>query len=127
MTIEVKGLAWLGTRTANFEAMCRFYGELMGLPEVATEPGFAAYRLPSGALVEVFGEGAAEYQDFPPGYIAGFQVEDIETARAEMEAAGIEFIGPIHRGHGAWSHFRGPDGNVYEITQPAPPRRRPVS
>jgi hypothetical protein len=89
---------------------------------VASEPGFAAYRLASGALVEVFGEEAEDYKDFPPGYIGGFEVEDIQAARAEMESAGIEFIGPIHRGHGAWSHFQAPDGNVYEITQPARPR-----
>ena len=52
MTVEVKSLAWLGTRTPKFVEMCRFYGELLGLRRVATEPGFAAYRLPSGALVE---------------------------------------------------------------------------
>jgi hypothetical protein len=35
-----------------------------------------------------------------------------------MEAAGIEFYGPPESapdGYG-WSHFRAPDGNVYEIT-----------
>ena len=36
-----------------------------------------------------------------------------------MEAAGVEFIGPVHTGEAgtAWSHFRGPDGKVYEIVQ----------
>ncbi len=33
-----------------------------------------------------------------------------------MEAVGIEFIGPIQSaGRSSWNHFRGPDGNVYEI------------
>jgi hypothetical protein len=33
--------------------------------------------------------------------------------------AGIEFIGDIHSASagGRWSHFRAPDGNIYEITQ----------
>lgn len=35
-----------------------------------------------------------------------------------MIAAGIEFIGPVQRDADAiWNHFRGPDGNVYEIME----------
>jgi hypothetical protein len=33
-----------------------------------------------------------------------------------MEAAGIEFIGPIQRdGTTSWNHFRAPDGTIFEI------------
>ena len=40
----------------------------------------------------------------------------MEASRAEMEAAGVEFLGPIQQSEGAaWSHFRGPDDNVYEV------------
>jgi hypothetical protein len=36
--------------------------------------------------------------------------------RARMEAEGVEFLTPIQRSEAfAWSHFRGPDGTVYEI------------
>ncbi len=46
----------------------------------------------------------------------GFRVDDVRAARAEMEAAGVEFLGPVQRPEGAtWNHFRGPNGNVYEI------------
>ena len=35
----------------------------------------------------------------------------------ELEARGIAFIGPIRTGAGSsWSHFRAPDGHVYELT-----------
>jgi hypothetical protein len=35
-----------------------------------------------------------------------------------MEAEGIEFIGPIGDGDDSkWVHFRGVDGNTYELTQ----------
>ena len=44
MPVRVQGLAWLGTRTDEFDEMCRFYGEVFGLPRVASAPGFAAYR-----------------------------------------------------------------------------------
>ena len=49
----------------------------------------------------------------------GFEVADVETARAGMQADGVEFIGPVHDGDPGrrWSHFRGPDGHIYELTQ----------
>ncbi|MBV9355190.1 MAG: VOC family protein, partial [Chloroflexi bacterium] len=55
------------------------------------------------------------------GPVVGILVDDVDRARATMEAAGIEFIGPIQReGDTNWNHFRGPDGNVYEIMSRAP-------
>jgi hypothetical protein len=51
-------------------------------------------------------------------------VGDIEQARQELIDAGVELIGPLRtmeNGY-AWQHFRGPDGNVYELTyDPARP------
>jgi len=40
----------------------------------------------------------------------------------DLEAAGLTFIGSIHQADdgGTWSHFTGPDGNVYEITASPP-------
>ena len=50
--------------------------------------------------------------------IAGFLVDDIASARAEMESQGVEFIGPIETAEdgNAWSHIRAPDGFIYELT-----------
>jgi catechol 2,3-dioxygenase-like lactoylglutathione lyase family enzyme len=122
MSVNVQGLAWLGTRTGEFDEMCRFYSEVFGLPRVASAPGFAAYRLPSGDLVEVFRPDFEGQEHFTTGPVAGFAVDDIEAARAEMQANYIEFIGAIEGEPGGyrWAHFRGPDGNVYELTQRVP-------
>jgi hypothetical protein len=81
---------------------------------------FVAYKLPDGSVVEVFGPSDEEHASFDTGPVAGFQVDDSEAARARLEEAGTEFIGSIHRwepGNQVWSHFRAPDGNVYELTQ----------
>lgn len=57
-----------------------------------------------------------DHDFFGEGPVVGFLVDDVELARAETEAAGIQFIGEIQRsGAQTWNHFRGPDGNVYEI------------
>ena len=53
---------------------------------------------------------------FTTGSVVAFQVDDVRSARVAMEAAGIEFIGPIQRdGKTSWNHFRAPGGTVFEI------------
>ena len=115
----VKGLVWVGSRTEHYEQMVGFYRDTLRLPLEHEEGEFAVFRLPDGSKAEVFGPSDTEHTHFSTGPVAGFLVDDVETARGVLEAGGIEFIGPVHEwgptGE-AWSHFRAPDGNVYEIT-----------
>lgn len=115
--MNVKGIIWLGTRTPHFDAMLHLYRNVMGMQLSYQEPGFAVLDLPNGDKVELFGNESSYNLEFTHP-VAGFLVDDIESARAELEAAGVEFLGPIERtGDGyAWSHFRAPDGFLYEIT-----------
>ena len=117
MSIRVKGITWLGIRTRKFSEMENFFGKLFNIPTVYQEPGFLAFDLPNGDRVELFAEDYVSHNHFTTGPVAGFEVEDVEVARVEMERAGVEFIGPIEIGEdSSWSHFRGPDGNVYELS-----------
>jgi hypothetical protein len=83
------------------------------------EEDFIVFKLPDGSKVEVFGPSDQEHVHFTCP-VAGFEVDDLEAGRERLEAGGAEFIGPIQRWEPtgeAWSHFRAPDGNVYELTQ----------
>ncbi len=115
--MNVKGIVWLGTRTANFDAMLHMYRDVMGLPVTHEEQGFVVMELPNGDLVEIFGDDSPDNMFFTHP-VAGFLVDDIAAARAEMESQGIEFIGSIEGEAGgySWTHFRAPDGFVYELT-----------
>ena len=115
--MKVKGIVWLGTRTSNFDAMLHMYRDVMGLPITHEEPGFVVLELPNGDLVEIFGDDSPDNTFFTHP-VAGFLVDDIAAARAEMESQGIEFIGSIEGEEGgySWTHFRAPDGFVYELT-----------
>ena len=116
----VKGLAWVGTRTKNYGEMVAFYRDTLRLSLDHEEGEFAIFRLPDGSKAEVFGPSDPEHTHFSTGPVAGFLVDDVEGARERLEAGGIEFIGPVHEWEPtgeAWSHFRAPDGNVYEIVQ----------
>ena len=116
--MKVKGIVWLGTRTRRFGEMREFFGRIAGDPHIDDE-GFAVWDLPNGDRLEVFGPGGGDppFEDAP---VAGFLVDDVAAARAELEQVeGVEFIGPIHDDGGfgnQWSHFRAPDGHVYEVT-----------
>jgi len=115
--MKVKGLIWLGTRTSKFDEMRNLYHNVMGLNITYQEPGFVVMDLPNGDRVEVFGDNSS-YNTFFSHPVAGFLVDDIASARAEMESQGIEFIGPIETAEdgNAWTHFRAPDGFMYELT-----------
>lgn len=114
--MKVTGLGWLGSRTSEYPAMVVFLKDVFHLEPAIEESGFAVFRLGNGDTIEVFAGDDEYHQHFTTGPVVGFRVDDV-AAQAEMEAAGIEFFGqPEAAPDGyAWSHFRAPDGNVYEI------------
>jgi len=114
--VEVEGLGWLGIRTERFEETARFFREVMGLEETRRERDVVGFAFPDGAEMEVWRPEDEFHSFFGAGPVVGLRVGDVEAARAAMEAAGVAFLGPVQRSERAvWSHFRGPDGNVYEI------------
>lgn len=115
--MKVKGIIWLGTQTQKFQPMVDFCRNVLGLSQTSEEDGMAVFQLPDGDVFELF-DTQVFTDEFMTHPVAGFLVDDIAAARAEMEAKGIEFIGPIHGDSEdyRWTHFRAPDGFVYELT-----------
>jgi catechol 2,3-dioxygenase-like lactoylglutathione lyase family enzyme len=114
--MNVKGLIWLGLRTTQFEKMAKFFRDVMGMQLVREEAGLAGFRLVNQTQVELYRLEDEFHAFFTTGPVVAFHVDDVEEARATMEAAGIEFIGPVQRtGKTSWNHFRAPDGTVFEI------------
>lgn len=115
--MKVTGLTWAGTRTDRYEETVSFFADVLGIDLVDREHGFASFKTARGDKIEVFGPGDAEHDFMTTGPVVGFGVDDVDAARSELEGAGVEFIGPTcNEGDYRWAHFRGPDGNVYEIT-----------
>lgn len=115
--VKAKGLNWLGTRTDRFEEMVRFLQEVMGLNPQHKGKDFAILAFENGTHVEVFGPEEEEHPFMTTGPVVGFKVDDVRAARKEMEALGIEFLDSEVQTYesSSWTHFRGPDGNVYQI------------
>jgi catechol 2,3-dioxygenase-like lactoylglutathione lyase family enzyme len=116
--MDVRGISWVGTRTDRFEATVGFFERTLGLRRAHDDPGMVAFRLPNGDTVEVFGPEDHEHGHFTTGPVVGFEVDDIEDGARELEAAGIELLSGVEEAGGyTWVHFRGPDGNVYELSR----------
>ena len=114
--MKVKGLAWLGLRTAQFEETVKLFRDVMAMELIRDEPEIAGFKLTNNTEVEVYRPEEEFHSFFTSGPVVAFLVDDVDEARAAMEAAGIKFIGPIQRsGSTSWNHFRAPDGTVFEI------------
>lgn len=121
--MKVTGIAFIGIRTEQFEATCHFFTTLLELDVTRREPDVAGFRMAGHTTVEVYGPGDDFHSFFGEGPVIGFRVENFDDAYAELMAAGIEFISTIQHESGiSWNHFRGPDGNIYEIVGPGQPR-----
>jgi catechol 2,3-dioxygenase-like lactoylglutathione lyase family enzyme len=120
-------LAWVGTRTENYQATADFFRDALGLRPDLDLPGFRVLKLPDGSKVEVFGPDSDINRHFTTGPVAGFLVDDLQAATDELRTQGVEILLLTENdGSGnAWVHFRAPDGNIYEFTQD-PGVSRPV-
>ena len=111
-----RSLVWMGVRTERFPETVAFYRDVLGLEVLSEEPDDARFRLGDGTELHVYGPGDQDHAFFGTGPVVALLVDDFAATRTRMVDAGIEFIGPIQRDATAtWNHFRGPDGNVYEI------------
>jgi catechol 2,3-dioxygenase-like lactoylglutathione lyase family enzyme len=111
-----KQVTFVGVRTASLSKMRSFLLR-MGYEPLHEEPDFIALRAPDGSRFELFGLMRKDHQHFVTGPVVGFEVDDIEAARTRLEAEGVEILGVTGGipGGTRWVHFRGPDGNIYEI------------
>ncbi|HVM69193.1 MAG TPA: hypothetical protein VM204_05075 [Gaiellaceae bacterium] len=97
---------------------------MLGVPLVGAGPGFAWSKLPNSSQFEVFGPAESDHAHFTTRPVPEFLAEDVHAAAAELEAAGVELLGPPQgTAEEGWLHFRAPDGNVHAVTSGASYRR----
>jgi catechol 2,3-dioxygenase-like lactoylglutathione lyase family enzyme len=113
--MEITSLGWCGTRTGRSRELAHFYEHVLGLRLVHAETDLWVFELADGRNVEVFGRSCPGKEHFRTGPVVGFAVRDLAAAVDELSRAGIELLGEPGP---TWQHFRGPDGNVYELTGP---------
>jgi len=127
--MKITGLTWARTGTAEYSAMVRIFRDVLGLQLVHERYDIAMFRMANGETVEVMGPSDVHHRHFDAGPVVGFRVNDVATARAELEVdREVELVGPL----GSWPgctasrHFRAPNRQVYEVLGPLNERERLV-
>ena len=112
--MEIKGIVFVSRRSDDPAALAAFLHEKVGLPApTGSGSGPYVFQLEGGDVLAVHESDPSAPNS---SAIIGFLVDDAEQARAELEARGVELIGPLFTGPRLrWQHFRGPDGVPLEI------------
>jgi catechol 2,3-dioxygenase-like lactoylglutathione lyase family enzyme len=117
--VRVEGIVWMGVRTAAFPGLRELFADVMGMEITRSSDGVTWFGLPGGEEIQIYAEDDVDHAFFPSGPVVGFRVADFAAAHAELDGAGVEWIGAgDHDASMRWRHFRAPDGNVYEILGP---------
>ena len=69
-----------------------FFRDLLGLPLELDRPGLWMLQLPDGSKVEVLGRDSDVNRHLTTGPVAGFLVDDVQAATAELRSAGVEIL-----------------------------------
>jgi predicted enzyme related to lactoylglutathione lyase len=115
--VRVPRLAWLGLSTRNDEAMVHFLEGVLGLDVEFANAATTELSIPNDDRVQMFGPGhryCELYKRYASWPIPLFEVDDVDQARIEFEAAGVEVIGqPESDDDWVWIHVSAPDGHLF--------------
>ena len=116
--VKIKGIAWGGSKTDKYEVTAKFFKDTLDFPVLSTENDVTIFRLPNGDIFEAVGPTqAVELNEHVSGPKVDFLVDDVHTARKELEQLGVKFLGPVYENPDqSWTHFWAPDGYLYGLT-----------
>ena len=113
--MKIRGIGFVGTHTPERAVMSAFARDVLGLTPLTVDGSTAdMFALPNGDVFAVAslheGDGLAERT-------VGFLVDDLATAVDELRAAGVETDGISENDRYRYTHFRAPDGRLYELIE----------
>ena len=121
----VTGVDFVSVPTRDLDAAMRFYGETLGMPRSMHIEGKPFAEFETGSLTLSVIEPDRMGLPFAPNqnHVA-LHVDDIASARATLEARGVEFQGDIiDTGVCHMALFADPDGNALMLHHRYAPRR----
>jgi predicted enzyme related to lactoylglutathione lyase len=120
----VSGVDFVGVPTRELETAVEFYGSTLGLPRSVymRERNYAEFETGNLTLSVFDAEGFGLEHRVNPNALA-LHVDDVEKARAELEARGVEFAGDtLDTGVCHMAFFSDPDGNALMLHHRYAPR-----
>ena len=115
--LAIRGVDFVALPAEDIEASRHFYGTVLGLPVVKSYGDMPATEYQAGNLTLAIMEPTAFGQQLRPhGMPVALRVDDVDAARAALEAQGVEFVsdtfdsGVCHQ-----AIFRDPAGNTLDL------------
>jgi catechol 2,3-dioxygenase-like lactoylglutathione lyase family enzyme len=111
--------SWIGVVAEDLDRQRRFYREVLGFTEVAEGAGWVQFDLGGSRLLEIVQRSDQPQYD-AARYQVGFAVDDIEGARQQLIASGVQPISEMEGSAGdggRWCYFRDAEGNVFELKE----------
>lgn len=98
---------------------------VLGARQVYEEPGLAAFQLPNGSLLELYGPGAScpRYLFQRSQVVVSFKVPDLAQALQQALAAGLQPVSEFEHVCDVFSfcHLQLTDGNIIGLYQEGTP------
>ena len=123
--MNITGVDFAYIPTTDIDRAVDFYGTVLGLPESARYGQMPGVEFETGSLTLAVIQSDAFGIEFArnPNGIA-LRVDDVPTAREELEAKGVEFTADtIDSGVCHMAFFTDPDGNALLLHHRYAPRR----
>jgi hypothetical protein len=113
--MEIRGIGFVGSHTTAHVEMRGFLRDVLGLTPIAIDGvGAELFAASNGDVLAV----APPYEeDGSRERTIGLIVDDLDGAIAELHAAGVETDGISENARWRYSHFRMPDGKLYELVE----------
>jgi catechol 2,3-dioxygenase-like lactoylglutathione lyase family enzyme len=110
--MEVEKVDFVSVLTQDIPRAKKFYGETLGLPIETESENDMEFRLGQVTL-DVFNPASIGQEFAPSPAGIAIRVPDVATARADLEANGVQFDGEIvDTGVCHFAFFKDPDGNA---------------
>ena len=94
--LRITGVDFVAVPAKDFEESVHFYGTVLGLPEVKRWGKAPGAEFQAGNLTLAVMEPTAFGQEFRPhGLPIALHVDDVATAREQLEAQGVRFATEI--------------------------------
>lgn len=119
--MEILDLNHVALHVQDVDVSCRFYGQILDLPQIArpafTFPG-AWFSLGPVQQLHLIGERTLPVVAEPRGNHFALRVASIRVAEEDLRRKNVKFSGPKQRPDGMWQIFmQDPDGHVVELTE----------
>jgi catechol 2,3-dioxygenase-like lactoylglutathione lyase family enzyme len=111
--MNITGVDFITVPTKDYEQAERFYGDVLGLERSKQWGSRPAREFESGNLtIAVMQSDAFGIEFQPHSHPIALHVDDVETARSELESQGVEFLADtVDSGVCHMAYFADPDGN----------------